>query len=165
MLFDGFGRFNRFDIKDGEVSFMSKMMNSTWLAQSKFENTILPGLLFGEPDPPRARSRVPGMNMFYQGKYNDNNWVTMERLADDETYVVTTDTYHKLIMDPETLTTHGYKTFKDDLPCLLGVSHSATMPDGTVFTICPSKGKDMMQNYISVMKMDPSDPFNRIEIA
>jgi len=31
MLFDGFGRFNRFDIKDGDVNFMSKMMNTTWL--------------------------------------------------------------------------------------------------------------------------------------
>jgi len=93
MLFDGFGRFNRFDIKDGEVNFMSKMMDTKYLAQSKAENTIIPGLIFGETEPPRARSKIPGMNMFYQSKYNDNNWVTMERLADDKTYVVTTDNY------------------------------------------------------------------------
>jgi len=143
MIFDGFGRFNRFDIKDGEVSFMSKMMDTKWLAQSKAENTILPGLIFSETEPARARSKIPGMNMFYQSKYDDNNWVTMERMADGKTYVTTTDTYNKLIMDPKTLTTHGYTTWTDDLPCMIGVSHSATMPDGTVYSICPSKGKHM----------------------
>jgi len=68
-------------------------------------------------------------------------------------------------MDPENLTTHGYTKWTDDLPCMIGVSHSATMPDGTVFSICPSKGKHMTENYISVFKMEPSDPFKRVEIA
>jgi len=165
MLFDGFGRFARFDIKDGQVNFMTKMMNTTWLAQSKYEETILPGLIFSETEPARPRSKIPGMNLFYNNKYNDNNWVTMERLADGKTFVGTTDTYNKLIINPETLTTHGYQPWKDSLSCIIGVSHSATLPDGTVISICPSKGKMMMKNYITVFKMTPSDPFNRIEIA
>jgi len=68
----------------------------------------------------------------------------MERLADGKTYVATTDNYKKLIIDPETLTTHGFQEWEDDLACMLGVSHSATLPDGTVISISPSKGAHMV---------------------
>lgn len=103
MLFDGYGRYSTFDIKDGKVGYKSKLMETKYYKESKKENTIIPGLIFGETNPPRSKSKIPGVNMYYQNKYGDNNWVITEKLADGKTYVTTTDTPNKLVMDMDTL--------------------------------------------------------------
>lgn len=162
---DGYGRISRFDIKDGKVSFKSRMMETKYYNQSKKENTIIPGTLFTHTKPERARSKIPGMNVYYSSKYGDNQWVDMERMADGKTFVTTTDTFNKLVMDLDTLKPSSFVGFTDKVSCLLGVTHSQTLPDGSILSICPSKGPKMMDNYISVFKMSPDDPFNRVEIA
>ena len=91
MLFDGFGRYSRFDFKDGKVKFMSRIMDTKYLRKSKKENTVIPGLVFGTPKPADWRSKIPTLNLIYNKKYNDNMWVTLERLADNKTYVTTND--------------------------------------------------------------------------
>jgi len=112
-------------------------MASKYYNQSVKENTITPGMMFKEPAPARGRSKVPGMNMYYQAKYGDNQWVTMEQLGDGQ-YVATTDTYQKLKMDLDTLKPSEFVTWTDDIPCMLGVTHSHTRSDGTILSICPS---------------------------
>lgn len=116
-------------------------MDSKWYKQCKKENDIVPGMVFKEPNPARMRSKIPGMNMLYSAKYGDNQWVDLERLADKKTYVATTDTYLKLQIDLDTLVPGDFIKFTDELPCMLGVTHSKTMPDGSVLSMCPSKGK------------------------
>jgi carotenoid cleavage dioxygenase-like enzyme len=88
---DGFGRFNRFEILNGQVSFTSKMLDSTWLKLCQDKNDIEPNLLFEETTPPRMRSKIPGMNMFYASKYGDNIYVQLLEMPDKKTFVTTTD--------------------------------------------------------------------------
>ena len=75
MELDGFGRFNKFEFKDGEVLFTSKMLDSKWLKLCQEKNDIEPLTLFAETVPPRKRSKIPGMNMLYNKKYGDNIFV------------------------------------------------------------------------------------------
>ena len=63
--------------------------------------------------------------MVYSDKFGDNQWVTMERLGNG-TYVSTTDTYQKLSFDLDTLDPGKFVKFKDDLPYMLGITHSHT---------------------------------------
>lgn len=121
-------------------------------------------MMFKEPTPARGRSKIPGMNMYYASKYGDNQWVDMERLGNGQ-YVSTTDTYQKLIFDLDTLKPSEFIKWEDDIPCLLGVTHSHTRPDGKILSICPSQGKTHTTNYISVYYMDPKDPLKRVEIT
>ena len=50
-LGDGFGRFSTFNLKNGKVTFTSKMLYSNYYKNSKKEKNIIPGLLFSETTP------------------------------------------------------------------------------------------------------------------
>ena len=106
MALDGFGRFNKFEFKDGEVLFTSKMLDSKWLKLCQDKNDIEPSTLFLETIPPRMRSKIPGMNMYYTSKYGDNIFVQVNEMP-DKTMVVTTDTAVPLIIDKDTLKQQG----------------------------------------------------------
>ena len=88
---DGFGRFNKFVIKDGQVSMTSKMLDSKWHALCTEKEDIEPNILFKETNPSRMRSKIPGMNMFYASKYGDNIFVQLIEMPDKQTFVATTD--------------------------------------------------------------------------
>jgi carotenoid cleavage dioxygenase-like enzyme len=103
-VLDGLGRFSRFHIEDGKITMNSKMMDSHWYEEIKKEKDIIPGMLFKDTNPPRWRSKIPGMNMYYSSKYFDNNWVMPSRMPDGKTYVGMTDTADYVEMDLETLT-------------------------------------------------------------
>lgn len=60
---DGFGRFSRFDIKNGEVLFSSKMLESEFYKACKEADDIVGGLLFSETNPPRFKSYIPLYNI------------------------------------------------------------------------------------------------------
>ena len=96
-------------------------------------------------------------------KYGDNNWVSVELLADKKTFVGTTDTQTKVKMDIETLETDDWVKFTDNLGCITGVAHSHTQPDGTVLSMCHSlnMGHLGMSYFLNFYKMTPEDPFNR----
>ena len=88
---DGFGRFNKFDIKNGQVSLTSKMLDSKWHQLCTDKKDIEPNILFKETVPPRMRSKIPGMNMYYASKYGDNIFVQLIEMPDKQTFVATTD--------------------------------------------------------------------------
>ena len=85
------------------VSWTSKMFESKWYNMCKKHNTVSPNIQFAETIPPRWTSKIPGANMMGNQRYGDNNWVTVEKLADGKTFVGTTDTQIKVKMDIETL--------------------------------------------------------------
>ena len=129
---DGFGRFSRFDISSGEVSFTSKMLQSEFFKACKKADNIVPGLIFKETVPARWQSNIPGLNLYYTGKYGDNNWVSLEKLPGDGPYYTTTDSATRLAFDPSTLMPTGRVKYEDDTKiCKLGVSHSKEMEDGS----------------------------------
>merc|ERR1712157_441855 len=99
------------------------MLKSGFYNRSKALGSVVPGMLFDETHPPRWRSMIPLLNFWNRGKV-DNNWVSLELLADNKTFVGTTDTKNKLEIDFETLDTRQLIEFEDDVNCMNGVSHS-----------------------------------------
>jgi len=123
MAVDGFGRFNKFEINDGKVNFSSKMLDSKWLELCESKNDIEPRLLFSETSPPRMRSHIPGMNMYYEQKYGDNIFVQMIAMPDKKTFVATTDEPVPLVLDPVTMKSKGMLKWDDKVACVMGITH------------------------------------------
>lgn len=72
--------------------------------------------------------------MIGMGKHGDNNWVSMEVLADKKTFVGTTDDKIKMKIDINTLDAHDWVKWEDKNMLLTGVAHSRTHSDGTVYS-------------------------------
>ena len=155
---DGFGRFNRYQIENGQIHLTSKMLNSKWLELCQTQKDIEPNLLFDETTPPRVRSKIPGMNMYYASKYGDNIWIQLSQLPDKKTYVSTTDQAVPLVIDPETLGQLGMLKWEDDIICEMGITHTKYLKDGTMVSFCQSKG---LTNSINVFKINPATPLKR----
>lgn len=95
----------------------------------------------------------------------DNNWVSLELLADNKTFVGTTDTPIKLEIDTETLENKGEIKWEDDGMCISGVSHSRKLPDGTVISLCADFNKETRSLDLVVYKMVGSNTKKRVVIA
>jgi hypothetical protein len=78
----------------------------------------------------------------------------MEQLADNKTFVSTTDTYKKLKIDLETLEVDELVRWDDDEYCVTGVSHSRRLANGTVYSICTHFDMDSMKMNLVVFKME-----------
>ena len=61
---DGFGRFNRINFKDGEITLNSKMMNSTWYKMCEKAGKILPGMTFVPTSPVNWESKIPFVSLY-----------------------------------------------------------------------------------------------------
>lgn len=122
-VLDGFGRFSNVFFHNKKAYFTSKMIQSKFYKQSKRENNVAPSVLFAETIPPRWKSMIPTLN-FSQGFPNDNNWVSLELLADNKTFVGTNDTNKKLEIDVMSLETKGPFRWSMDGDNIGGVSHS-----------------------------------------
>ena len=155
---DGFGRFNRFEIENGEVRLSTKLLDSSWLKLCQDSNDIEPNVLFDETVPPRLRSKIPGMNMYYASKYGDNIFIQFSQLPDKKTYVATTDEAWPLEMDPVTLKNKGKVQWQDKIGCVMGITHSKNLKDGSLVSYCMNKG---LTNDVNVFKVNPATPLNR----
>lgn len=162
-LLDGFGRFSNVKFRDGKAHFTSKMIKSNFYNRSLSKNDVGATMLFEETIPTRWTSMIPGVNLFYTLK-NDNNWVSLELLADNKTFVGTTDTNKKLEMDVMSLDTIKVVEFEDGL-CQTGVSHSKKMADGTVISICGDVNKETFKMDLLVYKLEPENTFKKVVIA
>ena len=161
---DGFGRFNRFQIKDGSINFDSKLTNSTWMTECEKANTILPGMNFMDTTPERWESKIPFVNIYYSNKYYDDFWVQPHRLPDKKTYVGLTDMSDMAIIDLETLTSKGKMTWEDDLPCFTGTTHNIETKDGVMIGLCG----DIMppsEDHLILYKIEPENIHKRIPIV
>lgn len=95
----------------------------------------------------------------------DNNWVSLELLADNTTFVGTTDTQRKLEIDFETLDTKDLIQFQDDVGCMSGVTHSRKMANGTVISICSVLNMKTKKMDLVVYKMEGTNITKRVPIA
>lgn len=159
---DGFGRFSKFDIKNGEVHFSSKMLESEFYKACKKQDDIVASLLFSETDPPRWKSRIPFYDLVKTAQYGDNNWVSMEKLPGDGPFYTSTDSPVRLTFNPKTLEPEGKLHYEDHelTMCMFGVSHSKVLEDGSQVSICGSYGHGM-KPQITVFKISPDEPLKR----
>lgn len=86
----------------------------------------------------------------------------MELLADNKTFVATTDSNVKLGIDIETLAVTGNLEEQDGI-CKNGVSHSRRTSNGTVISICQSMSKEGIE--IIVYKMEAPEIMKKEIIA
>ena len=105
-LFDGFGRLSSVNFRNGKAIYSSKLMDTGYYTRSLEQETVAETVLFQEPEPFRWTSWIPGIN-FYNLITQDNNWVAVELLADNKTFLGTSDTLIKLEIDLETLDAKG----------------------------------------------------------
>lgn len=78
----------------------------------------------------------------------------MEVLADNKTFVGTSDTSRKLEIDLMSLETREVIKWEDDGLCMSGVSHSRKLPDGTTISICVDLNKSTKKFDLVVYKME-----------
>lgn len=161
---DGFGRYSRFNIKDGDITFTSKLMNSTWFNECEKANKILPGMTFMHTTPERWESKIPFVNIYYATTYYDNDWVQPNRLPDGKTYVGMTDMSDMIVIDLETLTSKGKQTWEDDLPCKTGGTHVEYNKAGEMFGICGDI-EPTGTNHLILYKIEPENIHKRIVVA
>lgn len=76
-FFDGYGRINRFELRDGEVCFTAKFLNTSYLLAAEKLGRICNGPTFYgvEPKLPSCPWRHP--MCFLSGAQLDNNWVNI----------------------------------------------------------------------------------------
>lgn len=107
---------------------------------------------------------VPLMNVLNEATH-DNNWIDFELLADNKTFVGTSDIQFRLKMNPDTLESQGNFEYDDKVDCLDGVSHSRRLPDGTVISICHTLNRTTFGTDLLVYKMTNSNIRERVVIA
>lgn len=157
---DGFGRINRYDIKNGTITFTSKLLDSTWKDTCEKHNDIEPLVLFMETEPPRWKSKIPGMNMKGNSDFPDNLFVQIGVQPDKTTFWASSDVPAPLKIDPINLTQEKLLKWDDNLECLLGVTHPRMHPDGYMVSICSMMSMDG-KGFIRVYKIDPDEPLKR----
>lgn len=161
---DGFGRFNRINFKDGEITLNSKMMNSTWYEMCEKAGKIIPGMTFVPTSPVNWESRIPFVNLYYTQHYYDNDWTQPNRLPDGKTYVGMTDMPAMLEFDIDSLTSKGTFQWKDDINCSLSTTHIQYLKSGEMFGVCGDVNP-MGENHLIAFKVMPDDIHKRIPIA
>ena len=163
-VLDGYGRFSNVNFRDGKALFTSKMLKSKVYNNSLSQGGVAPGILFAETEPPRWKSMIPALNFYYSFS-QDNNWVSLELLADNKTFVGTTDSNKKLEIDLMSLETRENIKWEDDGMCMGGVSHSRKLPDGTYISICGDMNKTTYKTDMIVYKMEGQNTKKREVIA
>jgi len=127
---DCFGKMQRFRIDGGKVCATYRHMASGFYNTSKAADTIGPGLLFFETQPPRETpwylGPIANMPPFAP---NDNTYVNTVQLGDQ--MLSLTDSFTMLEVDRESLRVTGTKEFDDDLQglvCYTGSAHPMRNP-------------------------------------
>jgi len=127
---DCFGKMQKFSIDGDKVDATYRLMASGFFNVSKEANTIGPGLLFFETQPPRETPWYLGpLSNMPPFAPNDNTYVNTIQLGDK--MLSLTDSFTMLEMDRESLRVTGAKQFKDDLEgnvCYTGSAHPLRNP-------------------------------------
>mmetsp|Transcript_99077 Transcript_99077/g.284856 ORF Transcript_99077/g.284856 Transcript_99077/m.284856 type:complete len:551 (-) Transcript_99077:448-2100(-) len=122
-FFDGFGRVNRFELRDRQVCYTSKWLGTGAMKAASASGDLGRGMFFMETTPPRQDCPLTDP-MCDTGAPNDNNWVNMITMGSDA--VILSDTYRMLDIDLETLSIKGVRPWADDKN---GSTPSANQPD------------------------------------
>lgn len=127
---DCFGKMQKFSIDGGSVQATYRHMATGFFNESQKANTIGPGLLFFETEPPREQpwylGPISNMPPFAP---NDNTYVSTVLLGDQ--MLSLTDSFTMVEVDRESLRVTGTKEFDDDLEglvCYTGSAHPQRNP-------------------------------------
>jgi len=104
-LFDGYGRTNRFELRQGEACYASKWMKTNYFRMAEELGRISNGPTFYGVEPPLPPCPLKHPICFLTGAQMDNNWVYMIPVAGKG--LMTTDSPSFVDMDLASLNTTG----------------------------------------------------------
>eukprot|EP00746_Dinoflagellata_sp_MGD_P094154 gnl/MRDRNA2_/MRDRNA2_37322_c0_seq1.p1 gnl/MRDRNA2_/MRDRNA2_37322_c0~~gnl/MRDRNA2_/MRDRNA2_37322_c0_seq1.p1 ORF type:complete len:535 (+),score=92.26 gnl/MRDRNA2_/MRDRNA2_37322_c0_seq1:86-1690(+) len=173
-LFDGYGRLNKFEIREKEVCWASKTINSSYYQAAAKLGRIGPGVYFDDttPERPRCPFLHPTCDLTAP---MDNNWVNILPLRDNGLLI--TDSPKMLDFDFDTLEASGLHAWEDNPehgvnPSWLkpmhqsaaGSAHPVPIPGSksTYLTIMQEAGPSF---YIDIYSIDVEVGKNRSLVA
>mmetsp|Transcript_172230 Transcript_172230/g.552135 ORF Transcript_172230/g.552135 Transcript_172230/m.552135 type:complete len:592 (-) Transcript_172230:59-1834(-) len=125
---DSFGKLQKFEIDGDQVSATYRFLATGFYNESKKANTIGPGLLFFETEPPREPAWYNPMANMPPFAPNDNTYVNTICVGDR--MLALTDSDNMLVIDPKTLRAIGHNVWEDDLKEAVCYTGSANpLPD------------------------------------
>jgi len=131
---DAFGKYNKFSLEGDQVCATYRIMRTGFYNESVKANTIGPGLLFYETEPPRHCPPLDPICNLPPLAPNDNTFVNTFMHGGE--LLTVTDSPYMLRMDPKTLDVLGTKKWSDKVAGTVSVSGSAhpeKVPSGTEY--------------------------------
>lgn len=161
-FFDGYGKFNRFELLKGKVCWTAKYMNTSYYREAEMLGRPATGTFMGT-DPP-----LPGCPLLHpmckiDGMPTENNWVNLMPTNDASEGLVLTDSPVYVRFDYETLETKGTYQWTDGgmMPKWLkplhipttGSAHPVHRPktESTYIEVLPEVG---VSDYVAVVEID-----------
>lgn len=113
-FFDGYGRVNRFEIRNGEACFTAEFLNTSYLQHAEKLGRICNGPTFMGTEPSLPFCPLKDPLCFMEGAMIDNNWVNLLPVVGEG--LLLTDSPVLIRFDYESLTVSGGYPWKDTLP-------------------------------------------------
>jgi len=173
-LFDGYGRVNRFELREGEACYTSAWLNTSYYLAAEKLGEIGPGVLFEGTTPDRPDCQKPFCDLEAP---MDNNWINLLPVASGGLLI--NDSPQMLNLDLETLAVSGEHEWEDGAgrsPSWMPQYHTATMgsahpvrrpkTEATHVAIMLSMSLMPLEpNYISIYSIDTTKGKRRDLIA
>jgi len=166
---DAFGKMHRFEMKEGEVCATYRIMGTGFYNESLKEDTIGPGLLFAETEPPRecpqAELKCKMENLMAP---NDNTYVNTVQLGNH--LVSLTDGPFGVELDRKTLEVIGKYKWEDQLFTrqipYSSSAHPVRHPEtGDTIDFVGTDNILTGKATINVFKLGDKDPRTRINVV
>jgi len=150
-LFDGYGRVNRFELREGEVCYTSVWLNTSYYLAAEKLGEIGPGVLFERTTPDRPNCGMMGDI----SAPLDNNWVNLLPAAGEG--LLLSDSPLMLNLDLETLAVSGEHAWEDK-----NGRNPSWMPElhtSTAGSAHPIRRPKTESTYVAIMLSLSIDPF------
>jgi all-trans-8'-apo-beta-carotenal 15,15'-oxygenase len=145
--FDGDGLIRKYRLGEGRATLAAKFVDTPKRRlETKLDRIVMPG--FGTP-------RREGANL---SSPDDGNPANTALLMAGDDLLALWEAGSPARIDPETLGTRGFKTFRDDLAHMPFLAHPRVQPDGTVWNIGSGGGTDCF-----VWKLNADGSLNKAE--
>ncbi len=146
--FDGDGLVRKFRVGDGRATLAARFVETPKRRQEAAINRMaMPG--FGSP-------RGDGVTL---SSPDDGNAANTAMLMAGDELLALWEAGSPARIDPETLATRGFKTFRDDLAHMPFLAHPRVQPDGVIWNIGSGGGKDCV-----VWKLNADGSLNKADV-
>ena len=146
--FDGDGLVRKFRIGEGKATLAARFVDTPKRRQEAALNRMaMPG--FGSP-------RGAGVTL---SSPDDGNAANTAMLMAGGELLALWEAGSPARMDPETLATRGFKTFRDDLAHMPFLAHPRVQPDGVIWNIGSGGGKDCI-----LWKLNADGSLNKADV-
>jgi len=155
-VLDGYGKFHKFQFKNNELCYSSKMIETGFYNLSIDKNTIVPSVLFMDTNPSLNYNAMEIL-----GGPNDNVYVNTNNVG--KKYLSLTDSQYMIEFDIDTLSVNGDIRWLDKLDfgkLSTGSAHSLKR-NGCMIGIDPQSNLDMTDTIVYLYELCPESGYHR----